>query len=97
MPIVIDGRVRMDANEKELIEDYVGQSINPQTVDEFNAWINLAAKRRPSDTPEEKLMRAVIGGMRIDPEVPPDPEKAWKTPKATPAKVLQFHTQKNRP
>lgn len=97
MPVVIEGRVRMNAKEKELIEDYVGQPINPQTVDEFNAWIDLAVKRKPSDTPEEKLMRAVIGGMRVDPGMLPDTEKAWKTPQDAPAKVLQFCAQKNRP
>lgn len=97
MPVVIEGRVRMDVKEKDLIESYVGQPINPRTVDEFNAWIDLAAERKPSDTPEEKLMRAVIGGMRIDPGVPPDHEKRWKTQQDAPVRVLQFCAQKNRP
>lgn len=79
MPVVIEGRVRMDAKEKEAIEDLVGEPVNPRTVDEFNAWIDLAAKRKPSDTPEEKLLRAMIGNLRIaDGQTP---EKLWTPPR----------------
>lgn len=90
MPTVIAGRVRMDAKEKDLIEIYAEQPINPQTIDEFNAWVDLAAKGSPSDTPEDRLMKAVIGGLRIDAEAPHDPVKIWRTPQSSPAKVIQF-------
>lgn len=78
MPVVIEGCVRMDAKEKEAIEDLVGEPINPRTVDEFNAWIDLAAKRKPSDTPEEKLLRAMIVNLRVaDGQMP---ERLWTPP-----------------
>lgn len=70
MPTLIDGTVRLNELEKRILECLAEQPINPQTVADLNAWIDVVCKPSPDDTPEEKLMRAMAEDIRIVQENP---------------------------
>jgi len=65
VPTVVGGRVRLNPKEKEMIEDLVGECINPTTADEFNAWVDLASIDQADDDPGRSLLRAAASALRI--------------------------------
>lgn len=88
MPSAIDGRVRLAPEEQALIELLTGESINPKTVDDLNAWIDAAAKVQPGDDAETKLLKAICGQMRlVGLGMAPG---SFRSERPEPAKVIPF-------
>lgn len=88
MPTVLGGRVRLEKKEKEILEMYAGEPVNPVTVQDLNAWVDHLSRPNPEDTPEERLMRAVILGFRIEGNKRPKGSATEKHD--TPAKVINL-------
>ena len=65
MPTIIAGRVRLHPEEKKLMEACAGESINPTTVEELNAWVDALTRPDVDDTPEIRLNKAIIEDFRV--------------------------------
>ena len=59
-------RIRLTRAEKDFLQGLVAEPINPQTVDEYNAWLDLAMRDLSDFDPEERLFRATLEQMRIE-------------------------------
>lgn len=61
-------KVRLTEDEKRRLSSMVMEPAAPETVEDHNAWIEHAAENVwNGDTPEEKLMRAVLSDQKIEP------------------------------
>jgi len=57
-------KVRLTEVEKTTIECFVGEKINPETVEDHNAWVEQM-KDDKDNSPESKLLNAVADLMKI--------------------------------
>jgi hypothetical protein len=61
-------KIRLTAEEKQRLSNMVMEPVAPETIDDHNAWIDHAVENVwNGDTPEEKLMRAVLSDQKIVP------------------------------
>jgi hypothetical protein len=61
-------KIRLTADEKQRLSNMVMEPVAPETIDDHNAWIDHAVENVwNGDTPEEKLMRAVLSDQKIVP------------------------------
>lgn len=61
-------KVRLTEDEKKRLSSMAMEPAAPETVEDHNAWIEHAAENVwNGDTPEEKLMRAVLSDQKIEP------------------------------
>jgi hypothetical protein len=61
-------KIRLTADEKQRLSNMVMEPVDPETIDDHNAWIDHAVENVwNGDTPEEKLMRAVLSDQKIVP------------------------------
>lgn len=66
--IRLNNQIRLTENEKALLSDMVMEPAAPETVNDHNAWVEHAVENVwNGDTPEEKLMRAILTGQKIEP------------------------------
>ena len=62
--IRLGGKIRLTGTEKETLSVAAMERVNPTTPDEYDAWIVRAIGIWDDDTPEDKLMRAIIAGLK---------------------------------
>lgn len=59
-------KIRLTAAEKERLSFYAQEPVNPGTVADHDAWIEHSAQKIwTDDTPEERLIRAILNAERI--------------------------------
>lgn len=59
-------KIRLTDTEKRELSGNAFERANPQTVEEYNTWIDhLCGNVWDGDNPEERLMRAILQGRRI--------------------------------
>lgn len=63
----IGNKVRLTEREREALSVFAGERVNPETVDDFNAWADAVAERADISVPEERLMAAVYQRMKLQP------------------------------
>ena len=65
--IRLDDKIRLTDNEKDRLSFYALEPANPDTVKDHDAWIDHATNEVwDGDTPEEKLMRAILSDQKIE-------------------------------
>lgn len=59
--------IRLTRDEQAFLSGLSLEPVNPQTVDDYNAWmdLNIADFSDPSD-PEQRVYKAVLEAMRIE-------------------------------
>lgn len=61
-------KIRLTADEKQRLSNMAMEPVAPETINDHNAWIEHAAENVwNGDTPEEKLMSAVLSDQKIAP------------------------------
>ena len=88
----------MDSSEQDFIEFLAGEAINPKTIAEYNAWIDIVSKDEPDDFPEQKLLRAIAASLRIDEVTGQQPLPRWNpVRREQAAEVIPFGAKKRKP
>ena len=65
--MIRDGaRIRLTRAEKDFLQGLLAEPVNPQTVEEYNAWLDVAMGDLCDSDPEERLFRATLEQMRIE-------------------------------
>lgn len=64
--MIRDGnRIMLTVREREQLADLVGERCNPQTVTEYNAWLERVLQECDDASPEERLLAAVLADMKL--------------------------------
>lgn len=66
--MIRDGnKIRLTREENAFLSGLSLEPVNPQTVEDYNAWmdLNIEAFADESD-PEQRLFKAVLQGMKIE-------------------------------
>lgn len=59
-------KIRLTRDEQAFLSGLCLESVNPQTVDEYNAWIEVGVADFSETDPEERLFKRAIESMRIE-------------------------------
>ena len=59
-------QIRLSPREKDFLEGLVQKSVDPRTVEDFNAWIDYGIADFSEDDPEERLYKLALEGMKIE-------------------------------
>lgn len=59
-------KIRLTPSEKAFLRGLVREPIDPQTVEDYNAWIDHSIRDFSDGDPEQRLAKAVLLGMRIE-------------------------------
>ena len=59
-------QIRLTRAERRFLEGLVQEPVNPQTVEEYNAWLDYGMCGLSESVPEERLLEAVLQSMRIE-------------------------------
>lgn len=57
-------QMRLTCAERRFLEGLVQEPVNPQTIEEYNAWIDYGMRDLTESVPEERLLRATLESMR---------------------------------
>jgi len=63
----IGNKLRLTERELEALSVFAGERVNPETVDDFNAWADAVSERADMSVPEERLMAAMYHRMKLQP------------------------------
>jgi hypothetical protein len=63
MPIKLGNKIKLTKKEKDLISMVAGEEVNPETVEDHNAW--LESSKFQEDSPEARLLNATFDVMKI--------------------------------
>ena len=89
MSSFLNDRVILDKTELSILETALDQPVCPKTIDDLNAWIDQIVDNE-DDYPEEKLIKAMAKGLRIDPNNPQTPMKIQNQTKKFEAQIIEF-------
>jgi hypothetical protein len=59
-------RIRLSPDEKRFLEGLVQEPVNPQSIQDHNAWIDCGIEDFSEGDPEERLYRRAVEGMKIE-------------------------------
>lgn len=66
LPMRRDGRkIRLTARERADLSAFVAEPVDPQNVDDHNAWIEYAIDDLSDADPEQRLVKAALLAMKI--------------------------------
>ena len=63
--IRIGQRIRLTRDEKALLEGLVQERVSPESVADYNAWLEHAQRDLSESDPEERLFKRVLERMKI--------------------------------
>ena len=58
-------RIRLTRDESAFLDGLVQEHVSPQSVPDYNAWIDYAIRDLSETDPEELLFRRVLAQMKI--------------------------------
>jgi len=59
-------KIRLSLQEREQLSGLAGEVVNPESVADYNAWLrHLADTVWAEDTPEDRLVRAILAGQTL--------------------------------
>lgn len=65
--IRLNDNIRLTEQERDRLSFYAMEPVNPDTVENHDAWIDYAINEVwDGDTPEERLMRAILSDQKIE-------------------------------
>jgi len=59
-------KIRLTASEKAFLSQLAQETVDPQTVADYNAWIEHGVADFSEADPEERLYKRAIEGMKIE-------------------------------
>jgi len=68
--IRLNNRIILTAKERNQLTTIVGEPCNPQTVEEYNAWLELTRQDCDPSIPDLRIFAAVLQEMKL-PELQP--------------------------
>lgn len=59
-------KLRLSAEERAFLSTLADEPVHPQTVADYNAWLEHSVRDFFDTDPEERLAKAVLLGMKIE-------------------------------